>query len=245
MKRGSMASRKSLGDAAYRVLKEAIVSLDLDAGAFISEEEWARKLKMSRTPVREALNRLEHERLVRRVPNYGVFVSDLSIDEFLEICEVRALLEGNACRAAAKHVNDRDIAYFESEFRKLETGHPTAAMIRRANEVDHAFHRFIHDAAGNGQVVSIIAHLSDVITRMRFALTPSRYQESLEEHKRILAALKAHDGDAAAAAMHVHMENVSKSLHLVRSPQRSRLMRATARAQGSRSRGNLMPLTSR
>lgn len=245
MKRGPIASRKSLGDAAYRVLKESILSLDLDAGAFISEEEWARKLKMSRTPIREALNRLEHERLVRRVPNYGVFVSDLSIDEFLEICEVRALLEGNACRAAATHVSDRDIAYFESEFRKLGTDQPTAAMIRRANEVDHAFHRFILEAAGNRQVVSIIAHLSDVITRLRFALTPSRYRESLEEHKQILVALKAHDGDTAAAAMHVHMENVSKSLHLVRSPQRSRLIQATARPQGARRAAELTQSTSR
>lgn len=229
MKHRLAVSPKSLGDSAYRVLKEAIVSLDLDAGAFISEEEWARKLKMSRTPVREALSRLEHEKLVRRAPNYGVFVADLSIDDFLEICDVRALLEGNACRAAATHVSDRDLAHFENEFRKLATDHPTSAMIRRANEIDHAFHKFILEAAGNRQVVSIIAHLNNMITRLRFALTPSRYQDSLEEHKQILAALKAHDGEAAAAAMHSHMENVSKSLHLVRSSQRSGVMQGASR----------------
>lgn len=229
MKRRSVSAPQSLGDTAYRVLKEAIVSLQLDAGALVSEEEWARRLGMSRTPLRDALNRLEQEKLVRRVPNYGVFVADLSLDDFLEICEVRALLESAACRNAASRASVSDLARFENEFRKLASSTPTEASVRRASEIDHAFHMFILEAAGNRQVVSIIAHLNDKITRLRFALTPSRYQESLQEHQQILAALKARDGEAAGAAMQSHMENVSKSLHLIRSPQRISTMQTKPR----------------
>ena len=231
MKRRSVSAPASLGDTAYQVLKEAIVSLQLKAGALVSEEEWARKLGMSRTPVREALNRLEQVRLVRRVPNYGVFVADLSLHDFLEICEVRALLESGACRNAASRVSESDLAYYENEFQKLASSSATEATVRRANEIDHAFHMFILEAAGNRQVVSIIAHLNDMITRLRFALTPSRFQESLQEHRQILAALKARNGEAAAAAMQSHMENVSKSLHLIRSPQRIAKIQATARVE--------------
>lgn len=229
MTRPANSVPQSRGDIAYRVLKDAIVSHQLSAGALVSEEDWARKLGMSRTPVREALNRLEQEKLVRRVPNHGVFVADLSLDDFLEICEVRALLEGNACRVAALRVSENDLAHFEEEFRQLASSHPTEAEVRRANEVDHAFHMFILEAAGNRQVVSIIAHLNDMITRLRFALTPSRYEESLKEHQQILAALKARDGEAATAAMQSHMENVSRSLHRIRSPQRIAPMQATPR----------------
>jgi len=229
MKRRMTPAPQSLGDTAYRVLKEAIVSLELNAGALVSEEEWARKLGMSRTPVREALNRLEHDKLVRRVPNYGVFVAELSLDDFLEICEVRALLESNACRAAAPRVSDSDLARFENEFRSLASSQPTEAAVRRANEVDHAFHMFVLEAAANRQVVSIIAHLNDKITRLRFALTPSRYKESLQEHQQILAALMARDGEGAAAAMQRHMESVSKSLHLIRPPRRVAMTHTTPR----------------
>lgn len=233
MKRRPASAPLPRGDTAYRGLKEAIVSHQLGAGAVVSEEEWARKLGMSRTPVREALNRLEQEKLVRRVPNHGVFVADLSLDDFLEICEVRALLEGNACRVAALHVSQRDLAHFEEEFRQLASSHPTEAEVRRANEVDHAFHMFILEAAGNRQVVSIIAHLNDMITRLRFALTPSRYEKSLKEHQQILAALKSRDGEAAAAAMQSHMENVSRSLHLIRSPQRIAPAQATPQTEAA------------
>lgn len=211
---------KPRGDTAYRMLKDVILSNDLVPGTPVSEEEWARKLGMSRTPVREALNRLEQEKLVRRVPNHGVFVADLSIDDFLEICEVRSLLEGNACRLAASHASGADLARFEAEFKQLAVNVPTDDDVQRANEVDRAFHMFILEAAGNRQVVSIIAHLNDMITRLRFALTPSRYEDSLREHQQILAALKARDGEAAAAAMQSHMDQVSKSLHRIRSRQR-------------------------
>lgn len=220
MARRRTRSREPRGDIAYRAIKAAIVSNRLKPGALVSEEEWARELGVSRTPVREALNRLEQETLVRRVPKRGVFVADLSVNEFLDICEVRSLLEGNACRIAAQRIDEAGLDKFKQEFRQLAVEKPTNEQLHRANEVDRAFHMYILEAAGNQQVIAIISRLNDMITRLRFSLTPSRYHESLAEHEQILAALRARDGDAAMAAMRLHMENVSKSLHRIKSPQR-------------------------
>jgi len=208
------------GDTAYRAIKTAIVANRLKPGALVSEEAWARELRVSRTPVREALNRLEQENLVRRVPKRGVFVADLSLDEFLDICEVRSLLEGNACHVAAQRIDEADLDKFEQEFRQLAAKQPTSEDLHRANEVDRAFHMYILETAGNQQVIAIISRLNDMITRLRFALTPSRYHESLAEHGQILAGLRARDGEAAAAAMRSHMDNVSRSLHRIKLSRR-------------------------
>jgi len=216
MKKRRADTAESRSAIAYHTIKSAIVTNRLSPGAPVSEEEWARTLRMSRTPIREALNRLEQQRLVRRVRNHGVFVTGLSIDEFRDICEVRALLEGNACRLAAKHAGAADMDRFEREFQALDIPHPTQSDVGKADEIDHAFHTFILEAAGNRQVISIIAQLNDMVMRLRSALTPSRYAESLAEHRAILAALRARDPDAAARAMHTHMENVSRSLDRIK-----------------------------
>jgi DNA-binding GntR family transcriptional regulator len=218
-----MTKRRAVSDQsrsaiAYETLKSAIVTNELPPGSVVSEEEWAKTLRMSRTPIREALNRLEQQRLLRRVRNHGMFVAAISLDEFREICEVRALLEGNACRLAARRVQQADLDRFEREFAKLDVARPGASEVRKADEIDHAFHTLILRAAGNRQVVSIIAQLNDMIMRLRSALTPSRYAESLAEHRSILAALRARDPDAAAAAMQTHMANVAGSLHKMQAP---------------------------
>jgi len=232
MIRRPRAGAQPRGNKAYGALKEAILSNKIAVGAPISEEEWARKLEMSRTPVREALSRLEQEELVRRVHNHGVVVAEVSLDDFLDICEVRSLLEGNACRVAASRITGADLARFEVAFEALAVSAPTDEDIRRANEIDRHFHMLILEAAGNRQVVSIIAHLNDIITRLRFALTPSRYQESLREHQQVLSALKARNGDAAAAAMQQHMDRVSKSLHLIRAHRRAVPVQVSSRHVG-------------
>lgn len=218
MARRRRSVRQPRGETAYRAIKAAIIGNELKPGALISEEAWAQKTGVSRTPVREALNRLEQEKLVRRVPNRGIFVAELSVQDFLSICEVRSLLESNACRIAAQRVQAADLDRFEAEFRHLAAKQPTEHDLRHANEIDRAFHTFILEHAGNQQVVAIISNLNDMITRLRYALTPSRYHESLEEHQQILTALRARDGEAAAAAMRGHINRVSQSLHRINLP---------------------------
>lgn len=206
----------SLAEKAYEALKEDIIAAKLQPGAFVLEEDYAERLRMSRTPVREALRRLEQEGLVVRIPQRGVFVAELSIHDFLEICQVRDLLESYACRIAAEKVDLRGLEKFEEEFSALDVPAPDDETVRRATRVDREFHQFILESAGNQRIVSIISHLNDVINRLRFSLTPSRYHDSLREHRQILEALKARDGSEAERAMHVHIDAVRRSLHLIR-----------------------------
>ncbi len=209
-------SSSPLAAKAYEVIKEDIISAKLGPRAPIFEEEWAKRLQMSRTPVREAVKRLEHENLVRRIAQRGVLVSDLSIGEFLEICEIRSLLEGYAAQVAAAKVDPLALEQLEEEFRALDVPTPSEEMVRRASRVDREFHQVILEAAGNQQLMSIMSRLNDMINRLRFTLTPSRYHDSLREHRAILDALKGRDPEAARAAMERHIDAVRRSLHLLR-----------------------------
>lgn len=211
----SRPTHASLAEKAYERLKEEIIFARLKPGSLVREEEYAERLGMSRTPVREALKKLEHEGLVRRIPQRGVVVTELSIQNFLEICEVRDLLESHASRIAAEKGDPLALEKFAEEFSALDVPNPDEETVRRASVVDREFHQFILESAGNRRIVGIISHLNDVINRLRFALTPSRYHESLGEHRRILEALKARNGAEAEAAMHAHIDAVRKSLHLI------------------------------
>lgn len=216
-RRGAAPSvTSSLADRAYEVLKDDIISARLAPGTLILEQDWADRLEMSRTPVREAVKRLEHEHLVRRIGQRGAFVGELSIGGFLEICEMRGLLEGHAAQVAAGKVSSRDLDKFEEEFVALDVPSPNDETVRRASRVDREFHQLILEAAGNQQLLNIMSRLNDMINRLRFALTPSRYHESLREHRSILAALRARDPEAARSAMQQHIDAVRRSLHLIR-----------------------------
>lgn len=205
-----------LADAAYEAIKEEIISARRPPGALILEQEWADRLQMSRTPVREAVKKLEHEHLVRRIGQRGVLVSELSVEEFLEICEIRSLLEGYAAQVAADKINLRDLDKFAEEFLALDIPTPTDEMVQRASRVDREFHQLILDAAGNQQLITIMSRLNDMVNRLRFALTPTRYHESLREHRAVLDALRARDAEAARLAMQRHIDAVRRSLHLIR-----------------------------
>ena len=209
-------SPTSLADAAYEAIKDNIISGTLPPGALILEQEWADRLQMSRTPVREGVKKLEHEHLARRIGQRGVLVSELSVGEFLEICEVRSLLEGYTARVAADKINLQDLGKFEEGFAALDVPVPTDEMVQRASRVDRAFHQLILDAAGNEQLIVIMSRLNDMINRLRFALTPTRYHESLHEHRAILDGLRGRDAEAAQLAMQRHIEAVRRSLHLIR-----------------------------
>jgi DNA-binding GntR family transcriptional regulator len=216
-------SPTSLADAAYEAIKEEIISGKLPPGALILEQEWAARLQMSRTPVREGVKKLEHEHLARRIGQRGVLVSERSVEEFLEICEIRSLLEGYAARVAADKVNLQDLGKFAEEFAALDVPTPTDEMVQRASRVDREFHQLILDAAGNQQLIVIMSRLNDMINRLRFALTPTRYHESLHEHRVILDALRGRDAETAQLAMERHIEAVRRSLHLIRQQPGTRM----------------------
>jgi DNA-binding GntR family transcriptional regulator len=209
-------SGDSLAARAYEAIKGDIVSARLAPGAPIFEEELARRLRMSRTPVREAVKRLENENLVRRIPRRGVLVDRPSIGDVVEICEIRALLESHAARVAAARVGDGPLEKLEEEFEALDVPDPDDDTVRRASGVGRELHQLILEAAGNRQLTAIMSRLMDMLNPLPLALTPIRYRDTLEEHRAILAALRARDGEAAGMAMERHIDAVRRNLHVLR-----------------------------
>ena len=209
-------SGDSLAARAYEAIKADIASARLAPGAPIFEEDLARRLRMSRTPVREAVKRLEHENLLRRIPLRGVVVGKPSIRDIVEICEIRCVLEGHAARVAATRVSDGPLEALEEEFIALDVPKPDEDTVRRSSHVGRQLHQLILETAGNQHLIGIMSRLMDVINPLPFTLTSGRYHDTLQEHRAILAALQARDAEAARAAMERHIDAVRLNLHVLR-----------------------------
>lgn len=202
-------ARTTLADRVFALMQEAIVRGDLAAGARISEAELAARYGVSRGPLREALRRLEGRQLITRIPHVGVRIMALSLEELLQIYEVREILEGLACRLAAQHMPDAEIA----ELKALLVKHAEQiaeydgrVYIQEEGNVDFHY-RVIH---GSHNAVLINMLCGELYHRVRiyrgqFSITEGRPQQALAEHQRILDAIEARDGELAEFLMRRHI----------------------------------------
>ena len=119
--------RTYLADTVYAALRQAILEREFVPGEPLTEGDLSRRFRVSRTPVREALAKLERDRLVRVVPKKGAFVRALSHDEIRDLYEVREALEALAVRLATPHLSREELEDFEARFRELRARGPRAA----------------------------------------------------------------------------------------------------------------------
>jgi DNA-binding GntR family transcriptional regulator len=200
---------ETLADKALDRIETAIMKGDLAPGTRISEVSLARTFGISRGPLREAIRRLEGRGLLERVPHVGSRVITLSVEDLLEVFDVREALEGMACRLAAERMSDDEIAAVEMV---LERHSDDAAL--RAGEAyyqqagDYDFHYRIAQGAKNRRIVGLLCgelyHLIRIY-RYRSGAVPGRAPQAFDEHRRILAALRARDGDLAERLMRAHI----------------------------------------
>ena len=202
-------------EEAYRHLKTRIMSADLPPGASLNELEIAAALGTSRTPVREAIRKLEQEGLVMRYPNRGAIVTKLSMTDVLEIWQLREILEPAACALAADRIDRDALARLEGAFLELrgqEMGPEAYEAFLRA---DVGLHGLIVDSTGNATLRSVLGMLNERIVQVRVVTSPTRFQSAVAEHLAIVAALKARDAQEAMAAMRRHLERARQSLVLL------------------------------
>ena len=202
-------------EEAYRHLKTRIMSADLPPGASLNELEIAAALGTSRTPVREAIRKLEQEGLVMRYPNRGAIVTKLSMTDVLEIWQLREILEPAACALAADRIDRDALARLEGAFLELrgqEMGPEAYEAFLRA---DVGLHGLIVDSTGNATLRSVLGMLNERIVQVRVVTSPARFQSAVAEHLAIVAALKARDAQEAMAAMRRHLERARQSLVLL------------------------------
>lgn len=193
-------------DLVYSALREAIVTKRLRPGDRLAEEQIARQFGVSRTPVREALLRLEAEQFAKRIARRGLVVRPIPEEEVLEVYAVRAALDGLAAGLAAQHASPPDRARLRWLNQQL------AEAARRADygamaELNIQFHEALCEVAHNGMLLLFMRQIHDWIRRFgetTFAY-PGRAPEAVVEHEGILDAIDAGDQELAERRAREHM----------------------------------------
>jgi DNA-binding GntR family transcriptional regulator len=203
----------------YERLKEAILNLEFKPGQTIAISEMARRLGVSRTPVREALSLLERDYLVRVVGKQGVLIRELTLDEMIHILQVREVIDGLAARLAVNSIDDAVLDDMRARFEALAaTGKVDPdAQARLSNEL----HRSIAAGSGNPYLLAQYDCLSTAFSRTsRIGWTvwkqSSRRDDvnsaRLQEHFALISALKSRDPDLAEATAREHILNSLRDL---------------------------------
>jgi len=192
-------------EAAYERLKRRILEGVLQPGARLSEPALAGALGVSRTPVREALQRLAQEGLVELRPGKGARVRVLSPREVEEVYEVRALIEGEAAARAAARCDAAGVRRLEAALDALEAAGPTDYAAQIA--ADERFHALLVAAGGNRVLEQVFHDLDAALALTRqFSRDLNQSPETRAQHRAIVAAIRTGDAAAARAAAEAHVE---------------------------------------
>jgi DNA-binding GntR family transcriptional regulator len=193
------------GDLTQRLI-DAIDAGELGPGARLVESDLATRFGVSRTPVREALNRLETHGLVARDPRRGTVVATLDYDQLGELYALRTVTEGFAARMAARHAAPAEIALLEE---MVEADHAHVDDPGALSTANKQFHQQLHRASHNRYLVQMLGAMRrSLVLLSRTSLEwPGRGPQSVAEHAAIVAAIARRDEDAAEEAARTHIEN--------------------------------------
>lgn len=198
----------SLEDAAYNIIKNRIITCKLRPGTTLSEAALAANIGYGRTPVHQAMTRLMHESLVEILPRKGILVRPVSLDEILEIIEVRLINECSCVRRASKHADTHAIAELEANLWQLKDA-TKSRDTERLMHLDRDFHIAISSAAGNAVHAQLLRTLHERSLRFWFIslrAAPDHHIRICEQHEAIVNAIIDHDPDDAEVAMREHIE---------------------------------------
>lgn len=208
-----MADRRQgvtqLSDRAYETLKSAILSLQLRPSEPLVERDLANELSMSVTPVREALQRLERDGLVTRIPFRGACVSMIGPADVEEIFELRGLLEGRCARISATQLTEKDLQELRDLLMDAEK-HLANGDHGVCGEAIWLTHDVLMRGVRNGRLIELLKNIRAQARRVGAitAYIPNRAAKSIKEHKALLDALEKKDPDLAEQTMIDHMQSL-------------------------------------
>lgn len=209
----STARKALLRDQAYSELKSRILGGQFEQG-FLSTRSLASELGMSLSPVRSAVERLEHEGLLRIGPQRGILVNDLTIREMTDHFEIREALESLVVSKLAAGIPAEQIGVLREnvlEYERLRERGQIAAFVA----CDSEFHLLLAGFAGNAEIERVLGQLRDRIVRTATRViryVPERMQASIEEHHQIIDLIEQRDGAGAAKIMMEHLRRGSGTL---------------------------------
>ncbi|MBI0579005.1 MULTISPECIES: GntR family transcriptional regulator [Bacillaceae] len=201
----------SVREHAYLYLKEMILEGEYKAGDRLIERELAGKLNISRTPIREALFRLESQGFVKTVPRKGVVVSNISENEVIEVFTILSSLEVLAVKLAAEKMDEDTKVELDQKIQELME---LEAGAEENYNLEHIqMNRLINKASKSPKLFEILSSLIDFIhmaANMGYE-TPGRRKDSLREHIEIMKALRNQETELAEYFMRIHIENSKKA----------------------------------
>lgn len=204
-----LVETKSKAENVYNALLEKIVSGDYPPGYSLSIREISLQLEVSRTPVKEAFNRLAYDGYIEPLPNRCFIVARISTTEVVELLEMREALESSSAFYAAQRRTDADIA----ELQYISEQHRNTPLDEIAQIAlwDKRFHLAIARATYNQQLFGTLEKVFDKLTRISLPITKDRLADSIRQHEAIFDAIRARSADEARRLMSDHDRDVLAS----------------------------------
>lgn len=198
-----------LRDVVFKRLRDAIITGELEPGTRLMEIQLAEKMGVSRTPIREAIRKLELEGLIVMIPRKGAHVANFTAKDIEDVLEIRAALEALSTRLACNRLTNEDFAQLEvaiKEYSKAAKNQDVDGMIK----YDIEFHDIICKATGNEKLVQMFANVKEQVERYRVAYLKNKDENVRveKEHREILKALKERNGEKASKLTidHIHTQ---------------------------------------
>lgn len=219
----------NLTDRVYRVIKDRILSQEIEVGSRLRDEEIAQQLGVSRTPVREAVLRLSREGLVEIIPRSGTRVRTFSEEDLEHIFDLRIALEALAIRKAVARIEPEQIKRLRSMHVKAELALQQGDA-KPALEFDTQMHRVILEASGNPRLQEIMVTINDYVALFRNIGARTPYHRGYTyRHREIIRALERRDPDMGARMLSEHIEVAKKELF--RDFRQRKLLKPSGNAQ--------------
>ena len=209
----SLDSYKPLRELVFENIRQAIVKGIFAPGERLMEIQLADDLGVSRTPVREAIRKLELEGFVVMIPRRGTYVANLSIKDINDVYEIRISLDVLAAGLAAERIEPEELEELNRLLLEISEAARTGPMDKIVR-LDTAFHDVLYKASRNDRLRNIINNLREQITGIRGTSMryPGRLADTLEEHRALVDSIAARDSERAQAAARIHLENAEHTL---------------------------------
>lgn len=209
-RRVPVPKKERLSNLAYQAIKEMMAEHRFLPGARINVEKLTRELGVSRTPVWEAVMRLEQEGLLRNEPNRGVFMIELTLPDTMHLYQVREVLESLAARLAAGRMDDAAIAAMASNL-QLQAKAVEELDLMAYSSLDYEFHALLYGACGNAYLQEALEVIKNKMRPLALRLEPL-LPRLYSDHLRLFDALKARDPKASEVAFRAHNRCVLKHI---------------------------------
>jgi DNA-binding GntR family transcriptional regulator len=204
---GALPDRRSLGDQVFENLRQAIIRGEVAPGDRLVESRIAEVLDISRTPVREAIHKLEREGLLRKLPHGGFTVVHLSREDIEETFGIRCVLESYAARLAALNHREEELISLEEKIREFQSC-LAKGRLEELPKINTEFHNLLYALSRSPKLIKLLNDLRDQVFRFRRILLKidNMGRTSNEDHRKMLEAIRQRDPDRVEKLVKEHIE---------------------------------------